>query len=360
LTDAFDFYRDNNCKDETTDASRATVLDRIAGDVIRQLNPQRVLDASCGSGLLVKSLRSRNLDAWGLDFSQEAIACASADVRPYCRVATPGYDLGAQYDLVICIDASEHVANDGSFLRAITSITDNLLFASAPRASAGPMVRCGKSTLEWIELFAAYGFAPNIAFDASFASPHALLLQRQAPLPGDVAQLFSECIDRRYLAATERAGNDGTTAAVELAKYKERSTVLEEQLAREREYLDTLRGVHALLMQEVQKLRASSAASAVSAGAIDIDAIVERVRSEIGSTEVSPAEPPGGILQLLQQQTALGASVMRLERRTTNIERRIQELAARIESILQSRTWQALVRLGGILIRVASLGRKGS
>jgi SAM-dependent methyltransferase len=354
LTEDLDFSSEKSYQGRwwqgNTEASWVGVLDRVADEVVRQLNPRRVLDASCGSGLLVKRFRDRKVDAWGLDFSEQAIAGAAPEVRPYCRVVTAGFDAGARYDLVICINTLEHVGAEGSFLRAITSVTDQLLFASTPFVPGGPPLLRARPTMEWIELLAAYGFAPNVGFDASFASPHAMLLQRRQPLPTDVAQLFSERIDRRYIVARELEDDRGATVAVELARYKERSAILEKQLAREREYLETLRGVHSYLVQEVQKLRAGTS----------IEPPSSPVRSETRAPEVSSAEPSVENWQLLQQQTELLASVARLERRATGLERNVQELKGLVTGILESRIWQTLVRVGGIALGVTGRGPKPS
>jgi hypothetical protein len=126
------------------------------------------------------------------------------------------------------------------------------LFSSIPPMAETPVQGRAKPTLEWIGLLGGYGFAPNLSFDATFAAPHAMLLERGTRLASEVERIFSECIDRRYQAAFEGGSNNGPEAC---ARYKERAAILEGQLIREREYLETLRGTHAFLVQEVQQLR---------------------------------------------------------------------------------------------------------
>lgn len=355
-----------------THAAWPAVMGRIAEELIIYLKPHRVLDAACGPGLLVKAFRERSVDAWGIDVSEQVIANAPADIRPYCRVAKPGDAMRERYDLIICINGTEQMsAGEAAFLRALTSATDNLLFASMPVPTDGPLRRKGRHTLEWLELFAGYGFAPNITYDASFASAHAMLLRRQPPVPRDVAHLFSECIDLRHAAAQVECGVNhrstddsdnpalpaGTTVAIELARYKERALILADQLAREREYLETLRSVHAYLVQEVQKLRELSHNGANAAASVDRDTLAARRRSEIPSHETSGGISQGEIWRVVQNQVELHTQINCLERRAAGIERSVQSLTGTVHGILQSRIWQALVSVGGVLLRVAGRGR---
>jgi hypothetical protein len=90
----------------------------------------------------------------------------------------------------------------------------------------------------------------------------------------------------------------------------------------------------------------------------DIEAVVARIRSEIG-----PASPAGGeadISWLLQQYAEVRAVIVRLDRRNAAMERNLQGLTIQIRSVLESRIWQTLVKLSGILLRVTRLGSKRS
>jgi hypothetical protein len=317
----------------------------VAERLIADLRPHRVLDAACGPGLLVKALRERGVDAHGIDGSEPAIASAA----------------GERYDLVVCVNGIGQISNGNvSVLRALAAATDSLLFASEPAAT-------GQSTLQWLELFAGYGFAPDIAFDASFVSPHAMLLRRQPPLPRDVLRLFSGYVDLRRGAEQSRIGrgdsgapasSPGAAVAVELARYKERALSLEEQLAREREYLDTLRSVHAYLVQEVQKLRESSHKSANATASADPSPLASRRPPESPSREPAGGASREEIWRLAQDQVELHAEISRLERRTSGIERSVQNLTRTVNGILQSRIWQTLVSASGVLLRVTRRGER--
>jgi hypothetical protein len=324
---------------DNLDSSDFSMQDRIAGEVIRQLNPRRVLDASCGGGLLVKALRERGRDA---EFSDQA-----------------GADPGTRYDLVICIDAPEQIAKASGFLPSILSVTDTLLFAAAPRESGEAGLDIGREPMRWIMEFAAHGFAPDIAFDGRFASPRALLLRRQAPLASEVAQLFAECLDRRDLASRGEAVDHVETAGLELRNYKERAASLEQQVAREHEYLETLRGVQAYLTQEVQRLRANAPGTSPAAGVFDTEAVVARIRSEMGLPPNASAGETD-VSWLLQQYSELRAVIIRLDRRSAVIERSVQGVALQVSSVLESRIWKTLVKLSGILLGMTRSGQKRS
>jgi len=329
------------------DAPWPDSLEIIADQIVDRLSPRRVLEVSCGSGMLVRRLRSRGLDAWGLE-SEEAIREAPSDIRSFCRT-TKSAAADAPFDLTICLNALESIPDrDGTFLRALTASSSRLLFSSIPPAAETPVQANAKPTLEWIGLLGGYGFAPNLSFDATFAAPHAMLLEPGTRLASDVERIFSECIDRRYQAAFGGESQDGPAAC---ARYKERANILETQLIREREYLETLRGTHAFLVQEVQQLRERPAK--LGADLPDLAAVVEAVHSRIIADG-----PPTGTGQVLEQAADLRAEIGRLERRTNGIERSVQSLSRVVDTMIHSRIWQSLVKGGGVILRLT--GRGGS
>jgi hypothetical protein len=322
------------------------LLEVVADEIVDLLSPRRVQEVSCGSGMLVRRLRNRAIDAWGLE-SEEVIREAPSDIRSFCR--TPESAADVPFDLTICLNALENIPDrDGSFLRELTASSSRLLFSSIPLMAEAPVPGKARPTLEWIALLGGYGFAPNLSFDATFAAPHAMLLERGARLASDVERIFSECIDRRYQAALEGGSHNGPEAC---ARYKERAAILESQLFREREYLETLRGTHAFLVQEIQQLRerpAKLGADLPDLEAPDLEALVEAVRSRI---------LVAGSGQVLDDSADLRAEITRLERRTNGIERSVQSLTRVVDSVIESRIWQSLVKGGGLLLRLTGRGQ---
>jgi len=296
-------------------------LEVVADGIVGHLSPRRVVEVSCGSGMLLRRLRSRGIDAWGLE-SEETIREVPSDIRSFCM--TPkSLDADEPFDLTICLNALESIPDrDGTFLRGLAACSSRLLFCSTPPTTGAPVHGNARTTLEWIGLLGGHGFAPNLSFDATFAAPHAMLL--------------------------EGASDEGPEAC---ARYKERAAILEGQLVREREYLETLRGTHAFLVQEVQQLRERPAK--LSADPPDLAAIVEAVRSQ-----VFVAGPPASTSQVLEDAAELRAEIGRLERRTNALERSVQSLARVVDSVIHSRIWQSLVKGGGVVLRLT--GRGGS
>jgi cell division protein FtsB len=323
------------------------LLEVVADEIVDRLRPRRVLEVSCGSGMLLRRLRSRGIDAWGLE-SEETIREVPSDIRSFCM--TPkSRDADAPFDLTICLNALEKIPDrDGTFLRGLTASSSRLLFSSIPPTADAPVHGNARPTLEWIGLLGGYGFAPNLSFDATFAAPHAMLLERGTRLASEVERMFSECIDRRYQAAFEGGSDNGPEAC---ARYRERAAILEAQLIREREYLETLRGTHAFLVQEVQQLRERPVK--LGADLPDLAAIVEAVRSQ-----VFVAGPPASTSQVLEDAAELRAEIGRLERRTNALERSVQSLARVVDGVIHSRIWQSLIKAGGVILRLT--GRSDS
>ncbi|NTU46208.1 UMP kinase [Candidatus Roizmanbacteria bacterium] len=75
------------------------------------INPKNCLDIGCGTGELVRILRSFGIDAYGVEISKDAIAMAEDQMKPYLKlgdvVKIPYED--AQFELVFSFDVLEHL-----------------------------------------------------------------------------------------------------------------------------------------------------------------------------------------------------------------------------------------------------------
>jgi uridylate kinase len=75
------------------------------------LNPQTCLDVGCGTGQLVKYLRSLGIDAYGVELSSYALALADNSIKHYLKkgdIFKLPYK-NNQFDLVLSVDVLEHL-----------------------------------------------------------------------------------------------------------------------------------------------------------------------------------------------------------------------------------------------------------
>ncbi len=103
-----------------------------------------VLDFGCAKGYLVKALRSLGRAAWGCDISEYALSQADRDTEMFLFHAD---ELWAHYDLIICKDVLEHVAENElrPLLRELRSHTYKIFVAV-------PLGNNGKYTIPEMEL----------------------------------------------------------------------------------------------------------------------------------------------------------------------------------------------------------------
>lgn len=75
------------------------------------LNPKTALDVGCGTGHLVKSLRSFGIEAYGVEISKDALEMVDTSVKEFVKygdiVDLPFKD--NEYDVVITFDVLEHI-----------------------------------------------------------------------------------------------------------------------------------------------------------------------------------------------------------------------------------------------------------
>ena len=180
----------------------------IAARTVLQLAPRRVLDAGCAWGMLVEAFRDCGVEAWGIDVSHYAISQVRADLRPYCRVGSLTEPIDGSFDLITCIEVLEHLTPEDARLavKQLTRATDTLLFSSTPDVFDEPTHQNVQPILSWINLFAEYGFAPDIGFDAGFIAPHAFLLRRaEKSAPEEMVRLFCEKLQIQCELAMRRS-----------------------------------------------------------------------------------------------------------------------------------------------------------
>jgi ubiquinone/menaquinone biosynthesis C-methylase UbiE/glycosyltransferase involved in cell wall biosynthesis len=87
-------------------------VNRIRADyLMSKAGRVKILDIGCAMGYLVKRLRDRGADAWGIDISKYAISHAPYDVKPYLKVGSadklPWGD--KEFDLVVSFSVFEHL-----------------------------------------------------------------------------------------------------------------------------------------------------------------------------------------------------------------------------------------------------------
>lgn len=211
-----------------------TIADRIAADI----RPSRVLDAGCAIGLLVETLRTRGIEAEGIDLSGYAIEQSDASVRPHLRVGSIVEELTGRYDLIVSIEVLEHMPPDqaaaavGNFCRH----ADDILFSSSP-TDFGEATHVNVRPPEyWAELFARHGCIRDVEYDASFIVPWAVRYRRRAEgLPRIVREyeraFARSAIERNELRAQVlRFDRDTVALATETPRLREQLARVNRQL----------------------------------------------------------------------------------------------------------------------------------
>lgn len=113
--DGGDGYQDSPMWEDIAHTVKETFgVDRRGRPWKDQSGQINVVDVGCAKGFLVRHLRRRGFDAWGLDISEYAIGAAPDDVKTYLRqfdLTKPDLShFGAQeFRLALCIETMEHI-----------------------------------------------------------------------------------------------------------------------------------------------------------------------------------------------------------------------------------------------------------
>lgn len=293
----------------------------VADQIVRLLQPKRVLDAGCAMGFLVEALWDRGVEAWGIDVSSFAISQARPDIRPYCVVGSIAESLpGEHFDLITCIEVLEHLSPGETDL-AITHLcgaSDAILFSSTPSDLSEATHQNVRPILSWIQLFAEHGFYPDMLFDAQFLTPHAMLLRRrEEPLPAEALVFFARVLSARPLPPAAVA----TTPAEQ-----------SHESAAEPDRPDVSSVIHAF--------------------ECDINAVkgwMQSMQASIASVQAGLHTVQARLIQLAERDTGARNGV---EADLLRIEQDQRRTAAQVEALLNSRIWRTLQAGGSALLRL--------
>ncbi len=215
------------------------LFDRLADRIILDLHPSSVLDAGCGRGYLVSSLRKRGVEAWGLDNSESSIQNALPGSLPFCLMGSILDRLPREhYDLIVCIDILEHY----SPLEAIKAVenlcqhTDDILLSCTPIEKPDSASINVQPPEYWTRLLDRFGFIHDLELDASFVAPWAMRFIRAQPALEDRVttyekkfwQLSQEVALRRDLSLEYK--NELASKEMELRYWRDASKQLQSAL----------------------------------------------------------------------------------------------------------------------------------
>jgi SAM-dependent methyltransferase len=255
---------------------------RIADAMIRELQPQTVLDVGCAIGLLVEALRTRGVEAYGIDVSEYAIGEVHPSIREFCRVGEATAPFGRQYDLITCIEVLEHMPPEAApaAVANLCAHAGGVLFSSSPLDFAEVTHFNVQGPEYWARLFAQQGFFRAVDVDAAFLTPWAVYFRRDdRPQAAIVADY-----ERRFWHLRQESH---ARVQVNLAQ--------REQLAQQEARLEAL-------VQEAAALRGQLAeAQARAAAAEELEREVADLRAQLAAIENSAG---GRLLHTLQGMRA--------------------------------------------------------
>lgn len=153
-------------------------FDYVAREIFRRHGPQYVMDVGCAFGHLVGRLRVRGIEAWGIDTSEYALSQAADEVRPFLDLASGADLLPRRYDLITCIEVTEHMPPMVALatIENICGHTDSVLFSSTPDDFDTETHINVQPTDYWVAEFAKYGMKPGRF--AGFLTPQAIWFER--------------------------------------------------------------------------------------------------------------------------------------------------------------------------------------
>lgn len=158
----------------------------IATNIINKFNPKSVLDVGCAFGYLVKALRDKGVESYGIDISEYAISMAKEGIKPYLAVQSALDDLPTsfpkKFDLVVSIEVIEHLYEEDGlhFIKKICGYSDTILISSSPYDTTEATHFNVQQPEYWAKNFAKYEFYNCINFAPTYITEWAFCFKKAA------------------------------------------------------------------------------------------------------------------------------------------------------------------------------------
>jgi SAM-dependent methyltransferase len=133
----------------------------MAASIVKELEPQCVIDLGCGTGALLNELRERGVDGKGFELAESAIEICrkrGLDVQRYDIEHDAIPEVRA--DLVISTEVAEHLPATCAdrFVEALSKFADRIVLTAATPSQGGTDHVNEQPNAYWIEKLAERGF----------------------------------------------------------------------------------------------------------------------------------------------------------------------------------------------------------
>lgn len=179
-----EYYKSGCGTDYTKKDIWVPFFDNMAERIIEKYAPVTVLDMGCAFGYLVSALRSKGVQAYGIDISEYALSQADENIKPYVKVMSALDELPSEfpkkYDLVVSIEMIEHLYEDDGLkvIKKMTEYADRILLSSTDNDFDEPTHVNVQPKEYWCEKFAEHNYFRDLHIDLRYISPNAYLFEK--------------------------------------------------------------------------------------------------------------------------------------------------------------------------------------
>lgn len=231
----------------------------MAESIIKDFQPKTVLDMGCAYGYLVEALRSRGVEAYGIDISKYAISSADESIKPYLKNMSALDNLPDEFpkhfDLVVSIEMIEHLYEEDCIkvIEKMVSYADKVLLSSTDSDFDEPSHFNVQPRSYWCEKFAEKGYFRELKGDYTYISPNTYLFIKNERAP------FAQVSDYETMLADMKSKIDNlevneTELKREQNNFRLKIIEIQEAIFNLEKYIDGQHHKNALLHAEIDSM----------------------------------------------------------------------------------------------------------
>ncbi|MFA5894322.1 MAG: methyltransferase domain-containing protein [Candidatus Shapirobacteria bacterium] len=136
-------------------------VDKFALLIIKQIDPNSVIDFGCGTGDIIKPFEKHNIKILGIDGSKSNFKYRKINSKNFKIFDLRNvYHSTSKFDLCLCLEVAEHVEEKFStnLIQSLTESSDTIIFTAATPGQTGHDHVNLKSKKWWEQKFKNKGF----------------------------------------------------------------------------------------------------------------------------------------------------------------------------------------------------------
>ena len=157
-----DWIYNSDYYERTVEAAAVSSAGRIAGSIVAEFKPARVIDVGCGTGALLAALRDKGCQVFGLEYAEAGLKLCRARGLEVAKfdLERNVFDTNRTFDVAVSMEVAEHLPETAAdrYVELLAQLSRIIVFTAAQPGQGGIDHVNEQPASYWIAKFQNQGF----------------------------------------------------------------------------------------------------------------------------------------------------------------------------------------------------------